>query len=267
LQIHADEFLKRCEDIPPSEVNLNVVSKALRSGTSFVTDEDLKWLRSYHEYQEEKKRKEEGRPKPKPAKTAFQKATEERAEQDSIRVAQKKAVSDFRLLLQHKYGSVVTGWRKKLDPESRGQLPSEDLRKGCVAVGFKGNQDDLWYALAGTEGFVVTLDQLAPEALVALNSFKHNCVARFGSMETAFMELMAKDAPLVTKAEFVAWCKEVKVDHGSDKMVWEYLDENCCGKILMSQLDSEAVENVFDEDDIEKADEVFKDLEPLPARP
>jgi Ca2+-binding EF-hand superfamily protein len=271
LRIDKEGFLKRCTKLErvlsgDRPLNLNAVFRLLRLEAPFVTFADLEWLEQYCTRGQ----------KAEPVQTE-EELEQEKAKQEQKKEAdRKKVVHDFRELLQHKYGGVIPAWRRVIDPEDKGRVSADDLQTACLKVGFisdpekieeKKKLDHLWYELAGAKGFDAKLEKLEPAAIRALEGFNKGCIARFGSMANAFKELHAKNKPLVTKDEFIAWCKEVRTEHGSDKLLWQYLDDRNVGKILMDALDREATAAACSPEVIDKANDDWQAMEPLSARP
>jgi Ca2+-binding EF-hand superfamily protein len=250
------KVLKKTVDFK-EDLDAKEVFKALCLEISYVTAADLEWLKQYCERGH----------KAKPTKSAEDLAREEAREQAHVEAARKRAVKEFRQLCHHKCGGIVAAWRKFIDVEGRGRIPSADLRNGAEKLGFTGDFDHLWEALSGEEGLVISIEDLDPAAEDALQSFKRSCVERFGSVKSAFLELMAEEKPIVTRDEFIRWCKEIRFDHGSDKKLWQYLDDTGVGKIPMDAIDPEAAQHAFGQEELQKAAAIYKELEPLPRRP
>lgn len=269
LRVDQAGFLTRCEKLKSvvsgdGLLSLKGVFRALQLGSPAVAMSDLEWLESYCMRGEENEPTEEEKAKDK----ALEKAKEDELE----KTTQQKLLLDFKILMRHKYGGLIQAWRQLIDPEKHGRISSDDLRVAAAKIGFiegyetmedKLQNDNLWKALTGPKGFVLTLEEFEPAAVPALESFKKGCIARFGSVPVAFRELMAKQKPLVTKGEFIAWCKEVRTDAGSDKLLWNYLDEGCVGMILMDSIDRDITTHVFTPEQIDKANDIFQELEPM----
>lgn len=253
LRVDKEAFLKRCKVLAKVEsgeglLDLKAVFKALQTIIGFVTQADCDWLEHYCE---------RGKRKPRQSNEADE---EERAAR-AARKAAKQAVTDFRLLLQHRYGSVVGAWHKVLDKGGRGAINFQDLSGFCDQFGYKRDVADLWQGLTGGEKFSVRLEDLEPAAVRSLENFKTACEKRFGSVTTAFVELKAEKKPLVSKEEFTRWCKEILHVSGTHKTLYNYLDETDVGYIVLDAVDAHAARNAFSKEKLDKANTTLVGLE------
>eukprot|EP00439_Symbiodinium_sp_Y106_P016538 s242_g2.t1 len=173
----------------------------------------------------------------------------EALQQRTKELARKRAVSQFRELLRHRYGSVVAGWRQVLDIDGEGEVTWEAFEDAAKTLQFTGDKDGLWEDLAtfsdGPYAELVeeheetlTLERLEPAVVEAKASFLHACADRYGSVEKAFWEMELETKPLVSHDDFNRLCIEINMQKNR-RLLFEYVD------LKGATLDADACKNVF----------------------
>jgi len=255
LRVDRKAFLERCRPLKgvlsadDTPLDFEIVFRALQAGEGYVTKSDCLWLADYCERKTR-------------TTSESSKLEDDRAEhQEKIAEAtRRRTLRDFRDLLQHRYGSVISGWHRLLDKDGDLEIPSETLRGACNQIGFKGSCDDLWEALVGKDAYLLKLEDLEPTAVLALEGFKDKCRKHFGSIANAFRMLVASRKPLVARREFYEWFRELALP-GSERRLFDFLDSRCCDVINMVRIDGDAALQVFGQVACEKAQQDLAELQ------
>lgn len=168
----------------------------------------------------------------------------EALQQRTKELARKRAVSQFRELLRHRYGSVVAGWRQVLDIDGEGEVTWESFEDAAKTLQFTGDKDGLWEELVEEHEETLTLERLEPAVVEAKASFLHACADTYGSVEKAFWEMELETKPLVSHEDFNRLCIEINMQKNR-RLLFEYVDLKGLGMISLETLDAEACKNVF----------------------
>jgi len=236
-QITRKDFFAECEGLDAENVNLTQVFEALEMTKGFLRVSDCKWLESYIAWHQAGGRK---RPPRHAAAAGTASKSSTKVDYSDVLLAQrgKQALKEFKAKLQHKYGSVLAAWRKKLDPEGTGSLTEEEMEYRVTLTGFDGDFSDLWQELTDGVKDAVTLHDLEPAAEEARLEFVKACVARFGSLPIAIKSMQAERTPLATANEFFLFCNELNFKKNR-KMLFNYLDSDGVGEVLVTDVDPE----------------------------
>eukprot|EP00929_Paragymnodinium_shiwhaense_P112089 TRINITY_DN80349_c0_g1_i1.p1 TRINITY_DN80349_c0_g1~~TRINITY_DN80349_c0_g1_i1.p1 ORF type:complete len:1424 (+),score=427.68 TRINITY_DN80349_c0_g1_i1:70-4341(+) len=227
LRVCKEEFMSRCKPIQKSGNHVDFEKVFLNLKTdSGVTLDDCVWLEDYCERSGKKGDNEDIQ--------LHGEQLEARREK-----ARKRTAQAFRELLQHRYGSTLTAWRKALDPKNTGRLTCDQLERTAQRLGFKGDVADVWSELNPLGGYSARLEDLEPAAVAALDAFKEACKDCFGSLVRAFKAWKVREKPLVRQEEFMALCAEINMQKNR-KLVFDFLDSTHTGFILMQWIDKEA---------------------------
>jgi len=249
-------FVERCRAATLKSatlIDLEAAFNGLETGEGSITEEDCLWL----EYYVERKQR-------KPSKTDNQIAEEERIQalkEEKSKAAKQLALSNFKTMLRHKFGSVVAGWRQALDQDGEGQVTWDMFEDACAELGFKGDMDGIWEELLEEEDEFLVLEQLEPLVVEAQQSFVRACVDRFGSMQQAFVELDVSDKPLVRQEEFDRLCIEINMDKNRH-ILFESADAKGVGMISLENLHKDAALSVFGKPACDIAQDQLSSMEP-----
>lgn len=160
-----------------------------------------------------------------------------------------KLRTEFLQTLSRRFGSVVQGWRKCLDPHNRSQLRYQDFKKNVQKILGKDEEaqsktDELWKLLRqpdkdGDLKDHLELEDLDPLAHAEVDKFKQQCLDRYGTLERAFRAIDSDGSGKVSFAEFKEWCADIKFV-GSERRLFEFLDADGSGSIGLEEIDAEA---------------------------
>lgn len=261
LRIGRSRFLERCEPLgkPRFEspaMDLDAVFKQLQTHGA-VTEADVMWLQDYCIRAKRRASSDEAE--------ARRIMREQRLEA-SAKATRVRAVDNFKTLLRHRFGSVMTGWRKAMDTEHKGEITAEELQNAADRLGFKGDVGGIWEELVTDDGYALGLVDLEPAVVQVVEVFKAQCVDRYGSLAKAFEGLEAVRKPLVTRDEFSRFCEELRF-HGNKHLLFDYLDERHVGEILLTTIDAKTAQKAFPQAERKQAAQLHKTLEPRPAKP
>mmetsp|Transcript_34533 Transcript_34533/g.78876 ORF Transcript_34533/g.78876 Transcript_34533/m.78876 type:complete len:1298 (-) Transcript_34533:65-3958(-) len=246
-QITRQDFFRECASIESETVDLTLIFEALEMTKGFLRVDDCRWLDSYIAFY-----KCGGKRKKYLAATA---PPSFKVEYSDVLLAQrgKQALEAFRVMLQHRFGSILQAWRTKLDPEMSGEMGEEELEYRVTQIGFDGDFSDLWQELTDGVKDAITLNDLDPAPEEARLEFVRSCKTRFGSLPAAFAELKAERKPLVTATEFHAFCSEI-IFKKNAKLLFNYLDGEEAGVVVITDVDPDNSSG-FTEEQIDEARE------------
>jgi len=241
-------------------LDLKAIFKNLQTGHGNVTAADCAWLEDYCT-------RGQGTSQPSsPSKKAdgpLEKIGWRNYVELSKAAQQRQAVHDFRVLLQHKFGSVGKAWRKHLDLEAKGEVGQDDFLQACEGLKFKKGQQ-VWDELVDEEGEVIKLEYLEPKGEQALKVFKAKSIERYGSLTTAFRHVGQRPTPSVSKQELFVHCQEIRMEANPRTLV-DFLDRHGHGKVLLSDIDSDAAFAAFGQRACDDALEAYNALETQPS--
>lgn len=100
-----------------------------------------------------------------------------------------------------KFGHLVTLWHK-LDQDESMTLRRKEFFGGMKALRYEGDLEELWTALDSDRTGVVTFTEFVPEHALELARFKHWCLQKFGSLQSAFRALDLDGSGWITLKEF-----------------------------------------------------------------
>ncbi|CAK0797810.1 unnamed protein product [Prorocentrum cordatum] len=213
----------------------------------------------------------------------------------------RSAREEFLAWLRAQSGTVTRAWRLLLDPEDWGDLDESEFVGVLSQCGYfrpedEGSDDDsppgheLFMAVAhkvkgggegGKEGgaeWLVSLHDLDPGCRDAVEEFKTQCRARYGSVVRAFEEVDPDSTGTVSTTSFKAWCIEMNCSKCLKRLL-DYLDAGDVGEIKLEDIDEDAasqnqeaadkrrqMEDEWREQDEEKGRIPFKEPPPIGMR-
>jgi len=265
LRLGKESFIKRCE-VLKRDVNLEKTFNQLNTNGT-VSGADCLWLEHYVE-----RSTAVGSTSPPDciASTVINDSLARFQTGDRVEAlrekASRRALEDFRTLLQHRYGGILAAWRKELDPTGQGHITGDQLAKTAAKIGFKGEIADVWSELTNHGGYTASIEDLDKTLMSITDAFKKACEDRFGGMVKTFKEFRARRKPLVTKDEFRKLCVEINMDKNFS-VLWGYLDSRNVGAFVLTSIDSEAAMKVFGADAVQKARVAYEAMEQRPGSP
>lgn len=153
-----------------------------------------------------------------------------------------KLRTEFIQTLSRRYGSVVKGWHRFLDPQKKGKIGYHDFRQKMCGIAGKGKEaqskiDDLWEQLVHPDGSEhLELRDLDPLAHAEVDRFKEQCLNRYGTLEKAFCAIDRDGSGTVSYQEFKEWCADIKFT-GSERRLFDFLDNDGSGSIGLKEID------------------------------
>lgn len=259
-------FLRRCDPLKRSSnfrrepVNLSGVFAILQTHPGAVTELDVEWLQKYCTREDKKdssssKKSGDSRPT-----SPSQTNAELRADD-----ARRRALREFKRILSNLAGGIVPAWRRVLDREASGAIALEDLEIIVENMEFKTPAKDLWEEMVGADGDALTIKDWCPQGDAALQEFKQKCFECFGSLKQAFQELLAEKKPLVARAEWSRFCREVKLQ-SNHNMLLDYLDTRGVGYLSLGEIDMKTAREVCGLKAMSTAREEYAEMDPLPKK-
>uniref|UniRef100_A0A7S2L9M9 EF-hand domain-containing protein n=1 Tax=Zooxanthella nutricula TaxID=1333877 RepID=A0A7S2L9M9_9DINO len=269
MRIGKTRFAEKCAPLRKKKprngnmqpVDIEGVFRVLQTVPGCLTEEDLSWLKSFCARGASEK---ELAPKAEKSEVVAEELGLSRQEKLAMK-SRKRAVQDFKVLLQHRFGSLPRAWRVLLDREGNGAITGEDLEAVVEALEFPAEAMDLWDQLVGSEADAMTLKEFCPEAVAAQKAFKVQCAETYGSLKVAFERLQAEDKPLVTKEEFRIFCIGIKFDRNF-RLLFDFLDTRHNGYITLNSLDDKAATAAFGSSAKVKALAAYRSLESVPQK-
>jgi len=140
-------------------------------------------------------------------------------------------VSEFRMLLQEKYGSYIKGW-KAMDVNGNGVIEEHEIEQACQAIGYSGNPRKLFRHLLDNPGCrSISMADIDPAAYQA---FVRGDLEAMSPLEKAKAQLAAKQKEVQREKErrmeasdWATLKKGLIRKHGSITSAWrECLDTN-----------------------------------------
>lgn len=129
----------------------------------------------------------------------------------------------FRMYLERKCGSVISGWRH-LDRDKSGRLSFYEFCNGCRGMGYHGHLKKLWSELDTTGSGFISIMELDPEVGHYVNTFKRALLRKYGDMVTAWQQgIDIKNAGRVEEQEIAAAVENLGLTELDPKKLFKML--------------------------------------------
>ena len=92
-----------------------------------------------------------------------------------------KSTQTFFNLLKRKFGNIPRAWRLGLDNDGNGRLSRNEFYQAARNMTYHGNLKKLWDDLNHDGGDFISLEELHPEAAVAIETFRNLLEEKHGN--------------------------------------------------------------------------------------
>jgi Ca2+-binding EF-hand superfamily protein len=275
-RLDLEEFIERCEDLCYRGGNHEEAKKLFQwfmkdSGTPILSMEDIDpkaaecfergdfdmitvkdttTKKPHHEMSFEERQSEHGSVKWGRALALKQRAMIEDAKNED-KLMGAKSTQTFFNLLKRKFGNIPRAWRLGLDNDGNGRLSRNEFYQAARNMTYHGNLKKLWDDLNHDGGDFISLEELHPEAAVAIETFRNLLEEKHGNTLKGWVNGLDLDKNgRLDLGEFVERCEELGYPYEAKKLFWWLVDEPGKPYLTMGSIDEQAAE-AFSRNDFE----------------